>query len=104
MSIENYGPRVISGDVYSESISANLTAIAVAVGIERHLWSPASVGITRADEMVPALTEAIAKLKADPDQFFKYDAPQRWGIYEQFLAYLERYLAQCKRYPTMDIR
>lgn len=54
-------------------------------------------------DVVPALEEAVRRMRAEPDEYRKLDAPNGWGVYEQALGWLENVLADCKAYPLAVI-
>lgn len=90
-------------ELYSSNITHNLGPMAGAAGIYKHLWRPEEIGITKAKDLIQPLTEGLEKLKADPEGFRKYDAPNGWGKYEHFVPFVEQYLEACKAHPEAEI-
>lgn len=60
-------------------------------------------GISLAKDLIKPLTDGLALLKADPEKFMKFDAPNGWGTYEHFVAFVEDYLAACIDNPDATI-
>lgn len=90
--------------VYSDNITHNLTAMAEAAGIYRELWRPEEIGITKAAQLIEPLKAGLVKLKANPAEYEKHDAPNGWGQYKNFVPFVENYLAACEQYPDADVR
>ncbi len=91
-------------DVYNANITHNLGAMAVAAGIYEACWHPDEIGITKASELVPLLRAGLAKLKADPQHFEQFNAPNGWGLYEHFVPFVEKYLEACEDCPDATVR
>lgn len=37
-------------------------------------------------------------------RFRAYDSPNGWGTYDNFVPWLEKYLAACEEYPDAEVR
>jgi hypothetical protein len=100
------GKRVVrfTPSIYDANITHNLGGMADAVGIYQHLWRPDELGITKAKELIAPLRDGLAKLKADPERFKKFDADNGWGRYIDFVPWLEHYLAACEAHPDANVR
>ena len=83
-------------EVYESNITHNLTKMAEAAGIYKHLWRPEELGILSAFDLIAPLEEGLARLKANPDYFREYNSPNGWGMYEHFVPFVEQYLNACK--------
>lgn len=102
----NCGTRIghqEAGEVYSQNITHNLTAMAKEAGVYEILWHPESNGIEMARQLILQLEEAIAVMKADPPRFEKHNSPNGWGLYENFLPWLEKLLIACKANPGATV-
>jgi hypothetical protein len=77
--------------------------MAEAAGIYKHLWRPEEIGITRAQELIEPLTNGLALLKSDPERFKGFDSPNGWGLYVNFVPWVENYLNACVEYPDAEI-
>lgn len=100
----NCGHSLTSGEcVYSANITHNLGRMASEAGCYDACWRPDEHGITTAAQVAEKLRPAIALMKADPDRFKAHDSPNGWGLYVNFLPWLERYLAACEANPTARV-
>ena len=88
-----------SNEVYSANITHNLGRIAVECGVYEACWQPEENGITHASQLIEPLTEAIAKLKGNPDYYKQFNPKNGWGDYDGFVKFLEQYLKACKESP-----
>ncbi len=88
---------------YSANITHNLGVMAEAAGIYKHVWRPEELAIYTASELIEPLRAGIAKMKADPEKFKAHNSPNGWGLYENFLPWLERYLEACEMYPGAHV-
>jgi hypothetical protein len=86
-------------EVFSANITNNLNKMAEAAGIYEHLWKPEEIGITKALQLIDPLQTGLAKMKADPEKYKAYNSPNGWGLYENFVPWIEKYLAACEEYP-----
>ncbi len=91
------GQRASGG--YSANITHNLNRMAEEAGIYQHVWRPEETGITHARQLIDPLRAGIALMKADPGRFRQHDADNGWGRYDDFVPWLELYLAACEQYP-----
>jgi hypothetical protein len=89
--------------VFDANITHNLTRMADAAGIYWCLWRPDEIGITKAHQMIPLLTEGLQKLIEDPETFRQYDAANGWGKYENFVPFVKRVLTGCIEHPDADV-
>jgi len=87
-------------EVYWANITHNLNKMADAAGIYEALWRPEEKGYTKAHQLINPLTEGLAKLKADPAHYEKFNSPNGWGMYEHFVPFVEKYLDACKANPN----
>ena len=89
--------------VCAANITHNLGRMADAAGIYKALWRPEKEGWTKAGEIVTVLEAGLQKMKDEPALYKRLDAYNGWGTYEQFVPWLEQYLAACKQYPSAVI-
>ena len=73
-------------------------------GIYKALWRPEEIGKTKASEIVELLTKGLSDLKVKPEYFKKFNSPNGWGMYENFVPFVEKYLEACKEYPDAIIK
>ena len=103
MSLDVYLHAIRKTGVYESNITHNLGAMAIEAGIYQHLWQPEEIGITTAAELIEPLTAGLALLKSDPARFEKHNASNGWGMYENFVPFVEEYLAACVENPDAEI-
>ena len=53
-----------------------------------------------ASEIIPVLEKGLNDLKARPEYFEKFNSSNGWGMYENFVPFVEKYLNACKEYPN----
>ena len=107
--LESGGPDMIPHQddpyvIYEANITHNLGVMANAAGIYQELWHPDEIGITTAGELIAPLTIGLNKMKADPERYKKFDATNGWGLYEDFVPWIEKYLRACRANPTARVR
>ena len=90
-------------EVYEANITHNLGDMAEAAGIYKHLWCPEELNITKAFDLIKPLEEGLSLLKSDPAKFEKFNAQNGWGLYENFVPFIEKYLNACKENPDAEI-
>ena len=90
-------------DWFEANITHNLGAMADAAGIYKALWHPEEVGINTAADLIEPLEKGLALMRADRQKFEAFNAKNGWGLYENFVPWIERYLAACKEYPTAGV-
>ena len=89
--------------VYSANITHNLEYMANEAGIFKHLWCPGEIGITKAEQLIKPLRVGLALLKSDPERFKKFDSRNGWGLYSNFVPFVEKYLQACEEYPDSEV-
>lgn len=88
---------------YTANITHNLGRMAEAAGIDKHLWRPEEIGITKAEQLIVPLSAGLERLKADPVHFKQFNAPNGWGLYKHFVPFVEGYLAACLEHPEATV-
>jgi hypothetical protein len=104
MSLDVYLVAARPVEVYEANITHNLNEMAAAAGIYKHLWHPDEIGVTKASELIGPLTAGLAKLKADPAHFERFNSPNGWGKYKHFVPFVEKYLAACIENPDAEVK
>lgn len=89
--------------VYDANITHNLGDMARKTGIYEALWRPEDIDKTKAGEIIELLEDGLESLKKGPDYFKKFNSPNGWGTYENFVPFVEKYLDACKEYPSATI-
>ena len=90
-------------EVYWRNITHNLNKMAMEAGIYQHLWRPEELSIAVAGELVEPLAQGLRRLKANPEHFRKFNAPNGWGTYENFVDFVADYLEACQSNPNAEI-
>lgn len=93
-----------AAESHSQNITHNLGGMADEAGIYEILWRPEESGIETASQLIAPLEKAIAEMKADPPRFKKHNSPNGWGLYENFVPWLERLLVACREHPNASVR
>ena len=89
--------------VYDSNITHNLGEMADKAGIYYALWRPEEIEKTKAKGIVDLLEKGLADLKKRPEYFKQFNSPNGWGMYENFVLFVEEYLEACKKNPECDI-
>lgn len=95
--------KIESEEVYWSNITHNLGEMAEAAGIYKHLWRPEEIGISKAKELIEPLTIGLEKMKADPPYFERYNASNGWGLYKNFVPWIQQYISACIENPEADV-
>jgi len=91
-------------DVFDANITHNLNAMAEAAGIYKALWRPEENGITHARQLVEILQRGLEWLREHEAEARKLEPPNRWGTYEDFIPWIERYRDACIANPKAEVR
>lgn len=89
--------------VYDANITHNLGKMADEAGIYYALWRPEEIEKSKAKDIIEILEKGLADLKARQGYFEQFNSPNGWGMYENFVPFVEKYLEACKEYPETDI-
>jgi len=89
---------------YDANITHNLRNMAEECGLYLWLWCPESINVKTAEELINPLTNGLKILKASPKHFEKFNSSNGWGMYEQFISFVEDYLNACIQYPHALVR
>lgn len=90
--------------VFEANITHNLGKMAQEAGIYMPIWRPEEIGITKAKELIDPLTAGLVKLKSDPNWYKAYEPENKWGTYDDFVPWIERYLQACIDNPEAIIK
>ena len=91
-------------EVFWRNITHNLNTMADAAGVYAACWRPDEHGMTHARDLIEPLRRGLADLKARPEHFKRYNAPNGWGVYENFVEFVECYLEACEANPSAVVR
>lgn len=90
-------------EVFWANITHNLNRMADAAGIYDALWRPDENGFERAKDIIPILEKGLFELKDNPEVYEKYNAENGWGLYKNFVPWVQKVLDACKEYPEAVI-
>ena len=88
---------------YSANTTHNLADMAKEADIYECLWHPERCSVTKAGQLISPLTKAVLAMKKDPDRFKAHNSPNGWGMYRNFLPWLENLLGACHNHPDAEI-
>jgi hypothetical protein len=110
-------------EIYSSNITHNLGEMADKAGIYEALWRPyrlkpdykefenyddeyayEQAQIIYCDDIIPIIEIGLAKLKANPKYYKKFDSDNGWGIYDHFVPFVEKYLEALKANPNLIVK
>lgn len=57
----------------------------------------------QAKDIVHLLEKSLVILKNDPERFKKFDAPNKWGTYNDLIIFLKQYTENCNWFPNAFI-
>ena len=103
MSLTVHLVKTLPTNLYSRNITHNLNLMAGEAGIYEACWRPDEIGITKAEQLIEPLTKGLALLRADPERFKAFNASNGWGVYENFVEFVEDYLSNCREHPDADV-
>ena len=90
-------------EVYSANITHNLNEMAKVAGIYSELWRPEDVCAIFAKDIVVEIANGLKKMVENPAVYEKYNAPNGWGTYNNFLPWVAKYLRACRDHPNAVI-
>ena len=90
--------------LYEGNITHNLNKMAKEAGIYTHLWEPEKLKIVKAKDLIEPLKVGLELLKSNSEHFEKFNSPNGWGLYENFVPFVEEYLTACNEFPNSIIR
>ncbi len=67
------------------------------------LWRPEEIEKHMAKDIIELLERGLADLKERPEYFKQFDSPNGWGIYDDFIPFVEGYLSACREFPETNI-
>ena len=108
--------------VYDANITHNLGKMAREAGIYEACWRPYRLHPDyketenydeemrfeqehpmKAKDIILLLDRGIVAMKSRPEYYKGFDSENGWGLYVNFLPWLERYYEACKQYPDAKI-
>ena len=108
--------------LFDANITHNLGEMAYKAGIYDACWRPYRLHknyipsevyedeskfeksvVMKAKDILPLLEKGYCELKAKPEYFEQFNSDNGWGLYKNFLPWVEKYLNACKNYPDAII-
>jgi hypothetical protein len=109
--------------LYDANITHNLNVMAEKAGIYEALWRPYQLkedynipegdnvgefnfeeeNTVIAKEIIPVIEKGLKDLKERPEYFEQFNSPNGWGMYHNFVPWVERYLEALKEYPKAKV-
>ena len=93
----------VTEEVFEANTTHNLIPMADAAGIYEVLWIPEEIGITHARQLIEPLRAGLARLRASPEHFAQFNAPNGWGQYQNFVPWVAAYLEACEASPDATV-
>lgn len=103
MSLDVYLFDAEQGYVYSANITHNLNKMADAAGIYKPLWHPVANGFRKASDLIEPLRAGLNQMIERPTHFEQFNASNGWGLYENFVPWIAKYLEACIAHPDATI-
>lgn len=110
-------------EVYGANITHNLGKMAEEAGIYEALWRPYQLkpgynipeddhkteweyednNPVRAHEIIEIIEKGLDDMKARPKHYEKFNSPNGWGMYHNFVPWIEQYLEALKKFPEAQV-
>ena len=110
-------------EVYSANITHNLGKMAGEAGIYEALWRPYQLkegynipeddhkaeweyedaNPVKASEIIEIIEKGLADMKARPKHYEKFNSSNGWGMYHNFVPWIEEYLKALKEFPEAQV-
>lgn len=56
-----------------------------------------------AKDIIDIVEKGLKKMKENPQHYTKFNSPNGWGTYENFVPWIEKYLEALKKYPESKV-
>ena len=106
-------------EVYNDNITNNLGKMANEAGLYEALWRPYQLkegynipegdyqaeykfeeaNPVQAHEIIPIIEKGLEDMKARPKHYETFNSSNGWGMYHNFVPWIEEYLKALKKYP-----
>lgn len=90
--------------IYTDNITHNLGQMAKEANIYTVLWRPEELGYIKAEQIIKSLELGLKDLKNRPEYFKQFNSSNGWGMYENFVPFVEKYLNACKENPNALVK
>lgn len=103
MSLDFSLRKMVDSEIYTDNITHNLNKMAEEAGLYGVLWRPEENDIYTAGEMIPHLEAGLAKLRADPAHYEKFNPANGWGNYVGLVCFVNQLLQACQADPDARV-
>jgi hypothetical protein len=90
-------------EAFDYNITHNLGKMAGKAGLYEALWRPEEKGWKKAGDIINVLEAGLNDLKERPEYFKQFNPENGWGNYENLVEFVEKYLENCRQYPSSTI-
>lgn len=90
--------------VFEANITHNLADMAIKAGLYKALWRPDENNFVLAEDIIHILEKGLAKLKAKPAYYKKFNPKNGWGDYDNLVSFVEKYMNACEENPKLLIQ
>ena len=90
-------------EIFSSNITHNLGKMATEAGIYEALWRPEENGFVKAEDVLHILLNGLVELKSNREKYEKFNDPDGWGMYVNFVPFVEEVLNACIENPNAKI-
>lgn len=103
MDIDTGGPEPYRVELFTYSVTHNLSNMASEACIYEHLWRPDEIGITHAEQLIEPLSAGLELMETEPVRFWKFNPDNGWGSYDGFVSFVSSYLDACRKHPLAKV-
>ena len=110
MSLDIYLSEVQRTITFSVNITHNLAKMADAVPVSEQgfslyqcLWAPEQMKITKASQLIPFLTEALAYIQSHKAELIEHTPANGWGSIDNLFETTNSYRLACMKSPEAEI-
>lgn len=99
MSLDVHLKDESGAEIYWRNTTHNLGRMAKEAGIYECLWCPEEHGITHARQIIEPPAAGLALMATQKARFEAFNAPNGWGLWENFVPWCGDYLQACRDNP-----
>ncbi len=90
-------------ECFTDNITHNLVEMAREADIYFALWKPEEIQAKEGKDIISILERGLVTLKGAPSYFSQFDSSNGYGVYRDFIPFVEEVLEGCKKYPNATI-
>lgn len=103
MSLDVHLLKCVKTEIFSANITHNLVEMAREAELYECIWHPENLGIAHAGELIQPLLRGVETLKKDPDRFRSFEPANKWGSYDTFVEWVDKYITACLADPDAEV-